>query len=356
MLLDPKGTGAPDLLAGADTWSVSDDMPKSLLNFRGFQMTLGTRLLWEWVGPTAGLLVVTKDGKTPIGIIAGDQLVGTTMGGHRWENSFQALSYFDKDGDKKVYGAEMGPLYLWVDTNVDGLIDPKEITPAGDTFASLSTLPASLNGAIWSEGGGILRGGKQTTIWDWNPSARIPSVDAGGHLIPVVPSVYISPEEVTTLPAPVVYQWVQPSLKAFGLYRFFKVGTSLWVATLGPDFEKTGVMSVGEVFIDPPQSEGGPRKVTWGVSDGAHTWVRVEGELSPSGDLKGTVNYGGDVLPLEAYQAKPPFEMDPAVSSVFALPDSAFQEAILGHFPNRIIVPFGLHFSGAAGERALIDL
>ena len=355
LLLDPHQTGAPDLLSGPDTWAKPGSSARaSLLNYRALKLDPNGWLFWEWVGPSAGLLVVSKNGKPPVGLIGGDQIVGTFMGAHRWASSYQALAYFDKDRDKRVSGREFDPLYSWTDSNGDALVDPPELTPAAKVYTSLSTDPSQAEGALWAEGGAIQPGGARSSTWDWQPSARLPLLDAAGNPIPIVVPVYLSPSEAAAMPAPVVYQWVQPLMKAVGLYRFFPVGDSLWVATLGPDFGRTGVVSVGEVFID--RSQPPITRVSWSVSDGGDNWSRVEATLSAAGVLEGKASYNGEASPLLALQVKPPFSFNPAVSSILALPDVAFQQAVLGNFPRRLLVPFGIRFNGFSRDRGLLDL
>lgn len=44
-----------------------------------------------------------------------------------WENGFQALSFLDRDGDRKLSGPELEPLALWFDADRDGVSQENEV-------------------------------------------------------------------------------------------------------------------------------------------------------------------------------------------------------------------------------------
>lgn len=337
LLLDLGGLGAPDLLAGPDAWSsvrTTSESPHPRI-CRAFRLHLGVQpTLWEWMGPTAGLLVYSPT-KVPEGQLDGSQIVGNWLGDKDFPDAYAALASLDRGGDQRLNGHELDFLYVWVDANLDGLAQPVEIRPASDVVVSLSTYPARQGKAAWSEGGASLSGGKQVYSWDWAPASMFGLVDKGGKAIPLALPTYF-PEGSPGSPPPVVYRWSLSKEGVFGLYRFFNVGSSLWVATLGPDFGQTGLVSVGEVFLE----EKGT-KISWVVSNGGVQWSKVEATIDKKGDLKGTVTYGTDTFGMEAQQAVPPFIVHPAVMGAVAIPDASLQQAVLEIFPTQVQVPFG---------------
>lgn len=352
LLLDLEGIGAPDLLGGADAWAVNRSPSSvSFFNHRAVRLERDIRL-WEWVGPKAGLLLVTKDGRVPEGVIDGEQIVGNTMGNRQWRDCYLALSYFDKDKDQRITGPELARLYVWVDANLDGLADRGEVVPSATLLNSISTYPAFLDGARWAEAGASLKDGKQIGTWEWSPRALPQLVDSGQKPIPPLSPVYVSPEDALKMPPPVVYFWTHSETGNSGLYRFFKVGNSLWVATLGPNYEDFPVVSVGEVFIEGDEE----KRVSWAVTDGGSRWCRVDADLAKDGRIKGKATYGAKSIGLESFQVLPPFRVRREVLSFLSLPDSVFQEAILGQLPSQVLVPSGFSFSGFSGTRGLLDL
>lgn len=354
LLVDIKSEGSPDLLCGSDSWAGGKGQYPSILNYRAFEM--GPKFaLWQWVGPAGALVVVSPSGP-PEGVVQAGALVGTYLPApqdKRWANAYEALANFDKDKDGLVSGGELAPLYLWTDTNINGLVDPGEAVGAGSKLVSFSLLPQDSPRPHWMERGATLNGGGVVSTWEWSPLSRPAVADGAWRVIPIVPPVYVPKDKALS---PVVYQWYQPKQRVLGLYRFFRVGESLWVATLGPGYESSGVVSVGEVFVEPDPAGKG-HLLTWSVSDGGGQWVKVEANLDDQGRMSGKVSRGAkEAQPFRAVLVKPPFRQIPPLGSFFAIPDSSFEQTVLSHFPAQLVVPFGLHFPEFSTPRGILDL
>ncbi|MBR0519408.1 hypothetical protein IJJ97_06425, partial [bacterium] len=80
----------------------------------------GFEIAMEWVGPQDGLLVAPKaDGSVDMSCLFG------TAGGY--ENGYEKLSLYDKNGDMKVNGEELNDLAIWQDANGNGIADAGEV-------------------------------------------------------------------------------------------------------------------------------------------------------------------------------------------------------------------------------------
>jgi hypothetical protein len=85
----------------------------------------GIKHRWTWVTKDAGWLVYDhrRTGKVDSAL----QMFGSVTFWMFWENGYQALSVFDRDGDGWLTGSELDGLAVWVDANGDGVVDPGEL-------------------------------------------------------------------------------------------------------------------------------------------------------------------------------------------------------------------------------------
>ncbi len=160
IILDLSGSGQPDV--AKHIW-----LPHAPTFYTKY-MTIfditgdGMPTLTEWVGPQDGLLVVpNKNGKVTSGL----QLFGTPGG---WANGYQKLAaLFDKNHTGVIKGKKLKGLYVWIDKNGNGKVDPGElytvqqlgITEISDHFHNMKS---------W-----YIRNGKKYDTWDWWPSVMM---------------------------------------------------------------------------------------------------------------------------------------------------------------------------------------
>jgi hypothetical protein len=157
IILDLSGTGKPDVahrdwLPHAPTF-----YPNRVAYFD--MLGIGQPQLSEWVGPKDGLLVIpNKNGKVTSAL----QLFGTAGG---WDNGYQKLAaLFDKNHTGVIKGEELKGLYVWIDKNGNGKVDPGELY----TVQQLGITEISdqhKNMKSW-----YIRNGKKYDTWDWWPS------------------------------------------------------------------------------------------------------------------------------------------------------------------------------------------
>lgn len=322
---------------------------------RAFEMVPGSVALWEWAGPQAGILVVGElvDGrpstkKIPEGVLSGKYLLGNSTWGLSWANGYEPLASLDGNKDGKLMAEELDGIFVWVDANGDAIAQKGEVLQASQYFRELGVVPKD-GPDSWIEKGAVLIDGTEVSSWDWWSSSRMPVVDATGETpIPVVLPTYLDREKCQENPAPVIYFWEQPDQKMVGLLRFFKVGDTLFVGTIGPDFPDTHAMAVGEAIL-----EG--NKITWGLTNGEQYTV-AKLEVDFSGKMSGTVRYGSTAMPMTAFQVVPPFKIPPEAASFFALSDEAFSETVESSFPHVVYIPDGLGGLCFGKTRSLQDL
>lgn len=324
VIVDLYGIGYPDLLAGSEAWPQGRQAPSEDLDvYRGFELVPGTYQLTEWVGPKVGILVVENPMtlKPPDwGNVSAVHLLGNFMGGGKWKNGYHAMSWFDKNKDGFLKGTELDPVYIWVDGNTNAFLEPGELMPAKDLLRSLEVVTSP---ELWSATGAELLDGTLVSTWDWFPHRQPRRVNFHEVLLPILkpPISGVDKEpEVSAL----LYEWQVPGMNGnAGLMRFFKVGTDVYVATMGPDFPRTRSMNIGIISKDGDE-------LSWTLGDG-WTTLKAEMTLGPDGHLKGKLYQGEQILPFLAR----PFSVDripkllPLLHNVFALPDESFVQAVI---------------------------
>jgi hypothetical protein len=82
---------------------------------------------WEWVGPTEGILVV-NEGKDPMFQPDGTHFFGHNTWGRKWSNATEPMQVLDKNKDGFLTDAELETVWVWVDANVDALVQEGELT------------------------------------------------------------------------------------------------------------------------------------------------------------------------------------------------------------------------------------
>jgi len=233
--VDVFGLGCPDLLAGKE-WRKDRVRKVNESAFRRFDFDLTGSKYWEWVGPKSGILVywdaekAGRNGKNIPAVIDGSALFGDHTFGRTWANGYEALASLDKDKDGQLVGSELRNLWIWVDANSNGLVDPGEIKPADSYLKALNVHPVSYqSGDVEAPKGAVLQSGQMVATWDWW-SMGLPSD------VTVVkrdtPKAYYEPKLIGTPPALAkVYVWGMGN-RINGLLRFVTVGADQYVVSL----------------------------------------------------------------------------------------------------------------------------
>jgi hypothetical protein len=118
----------------------------------------GLKMMMEWVGPNAGLLIEPKAN----GTVDGSCLFGTAGG---FNNGYQKLGLRDKNNDGQLTGAELTGLLVWQDKNQNGTIENGELK----NLADLKITQLSLKQNKFKSS--FVMNGKTETMWDWWPTA-----------------------------------------------------------------------------------------------------------------------------------------------------------------------------------------
>ncbi len=161
LVLDLNGDGRLDV--AQNEWRPHS--PKFFAeNARFFDITGdGTADFTEWMslGPTDGLLVRPDNGKVENAL----QLFGTAGG---YSDGFEKLSLVqDADRNGWVEGPELEGLFLWVDTNTDGQMQPTEMRTL-DEFGikKIATGHSNFVGQY------VTGDGAEHVMWDWWPATK----------------------------------------------------------------------------------------------------------------------------------------------------------------------------------------
>ncbi|MBI4864633.1 MAG: hypothetical protein HY815_30915 [Candidatus Riflebacteria bacterium] len=99
----------------------------------------GTPQLVQWIdGGQDAWLAEDIDGDGQIA--SGHELFGSAGG---FANGFEKLALRDRDGDRRIAGAELDRLQLWADVNGNGLVDPGELMSVAARGLTAIVLPES---------------------------------------------------------------------------------------------------------------------------------------------------------------------------------------------------------------------
>jgi hypothetical protein len=254
-----------------------------------------------------------------VGIVTGKDLFGQSTWGEAWEDGYKPLETLDSDKNGVLSGSELQDVYVWMDANINAMVEADEIRLAGNVLKELSVRPLRERGNAWAPSGAVLMDGKTIGSWDWYSSRALNSVDYRRQPIPlVIPTQGVNPDCDSVEP-PYLYIWMQPGTNISGYLRFFQVYDDWFVATFGPDFPYTQVAAIGGVVIDGDQ-------VTWRLR--ASNAIEANMTILSDGQLEGTISSGDQVSALVAYPLLPPYTLNVATSFI-SLPDEAFAQAVL---------------------------
>jgi len=122
-------SGKPDFLSGE--WAKDDSRVPMLAAMREFDLDGKGLKMWEWVGPSEGILVWNKEGNAVMQPDA-STIFGFHTWGQSWENGLGALMSLDADKNGKLAGNELDSLWLWVDANSNAKVEEGEMKPLSD--------------------------------------------------------------------------------------------------------------------------------------------------------------------------------------------------------------------------------
>lgn len=197
-------SGSPDFLSGE--WAKDASRRPSLASMREFDLDGKGMRMWEWPGPTEGILVWNPEAD-PAKQPAAADLFGFATWGKDWPDGLGALKSLDVDGSGNLRGKELQHLWLWVDRNSDAKVGAGELMPLADHRISSLGLDfkreaggglAAMGGAEadgkfyplvewWSLGGMERKAFEQYVgsvlddkcIYQWSPEQAIDGVEGG---------------------------------------------------------------------------------------------------------------------------------------------------------------------------------
>jgi hypothetical protein len=164
IILDLTRSGQPDLLAGPDSWKKGRETPVQPSATRRFNLDGTGAKYWEWVGPTAGILVWGR----PV-VESPDRLFGTKTWGREWADGYAPLRALDKNEDGVLTGEELKDIFVWIDSNSDAVCEASEIVSLKDLgIIEINASPSSdEDGNTWSTEGFKTDSGQTGMSWDW---------------------------------------------------------------------------------------------------------------------------------------------------------------------------------------------
>ena len=166
IILDLTFSGEPDLLAGPNAWKKGRSTIPEKKNARKFDLDRTGEKYWEWVGPTAGILVW---GDPSRGLMDATRLFGNHTWGRDWKDGYEPLSVLDKDNNGVLQNEELDHLFVWTDSDVNGLCSKEEAKSLADLgIVAISASPTRDDiGNAHSESGFSTSSGKTGSTWDW---------------------------------------------------------------------------------------------------------------------------------------------------------------------------------------------
>jgi|GEM_PF-4776133 len=105
-------------------WNEGEEAKAAAVQFALDPSKEGTYYTWK-ASADRPLLVVDRDRNGKID--SATELFGNFTAGKTWDNGYEALASFDRDGDGIVSGGELSEISLWFDKNRDGISQTGEI-------------------------------------------------------------------------------------------------------------------------------------------------------------------------------------------------------------------------------------
>ncbi len=140
---------------------------------------LGRRDSWQWVKPSAGILVwdPLRTGK----VHNGAQLFGNRTWQMFFKNGYEALALLDDNHDGQLTGRELNGISVWCDKNGNGRSDRGEVVPITSLGVTAICVQSSgLSEGVPSSKQGIsYADGSSRYTYDWTPTGNAGSSTSG---------------------------------------------------------------------------------------------------------------------------------------------------------------------------------
>jgi type II secretory pathway pseudopilin PulG len=155
----------PSFLAGSEAWRLNAvNRPPVLHAMRSINLDGKGVKMWEWLGPKEGILVWNPSQDANFTPKPSDFL-GNNAFGKSFKDGYAALSTL-ADSNGLVTGANLKNIWVWVDSNGDGVIQPGEFVPLiSKGVTSLSVRPENDKGGLYAKAN--LENGKTLVTRDW---------------------------------------------------------------------------------------------------------------------------------------------------------------------------------------------
>jgi hypothetical protein len=185
--------GVGDFLAGADNWRPEDSRVPVLSAMRSINLDTEGEKMWEWIGPTEGLLIWNPEGKR-VFQPTGAEFFGNWTWGKKWTDGYKPLQALDKNKDGKLDGEELAGIWVWIDANSDGEVQLGEMVPLSE--AGIDTLSVNYQtdnrGGMWiPEGASGPKGTFPTRDWWSVGGMSFEDYDALVDLLRETPSMWV---------------------------------------------------------------------------------------------------------------------------------------------------------------------
>lgn len=284
--------GRPDFLAGEDKWRYTEGGRKPVLSAMRAINFDGTGVkMWEWVGPTEGILVWNEKGDRLLQP-TGREFFGFNTWGKDWDDGSAPFRTLDKDGSGSVDGAELAKVWVWLDKNGDAKVQDGELSPVTSKGVDSVVIPTEKDdkGGVVAVGGATGAAGK-LDVRDW--------WSVGG----VAPKAYS--QMVSGLRAqPSIYEWKPKGGTVEGdggLLRYMTpssgrvVGLNVLLKNAAKAAKDTGTVP-GLLFpVNPLKGGGFVATIDFGDYYTVTQWGTGEDGRSLQGK---TVTYGKDKKPV----------------------------------------------------------
>jgi hypothetical protein len=159
--------GEGDYLAGSDNWRKEENRIPKLSAMRSVNLDTQGDKMWEWIGSTEGLLVWNPEDKR-VFQPTGAEFFGEFTWGKRWSDGYKPLQALDKNKDSQLDGEELRGIWVWVDGNVDAVVQQGELRSLSEAGVDRLSLRVETDerGGMWVPEGASGKGGTYPTR-DW---------------------------------------------------------------------------------------------------------------------------------------------------------------------------------------------
>ena len=173
-------SGSPDFLA--DQWRAVPH-PPNWMAMRKYNLDGTGEKLWEWVGPTEGILIWNPTGDPHL-VPSAANMFSLSFQGKHFANGFDAISSLDESGSHILKGKILNSIWVWVDANGNGKIDKGELKPLTSLGIKWLDISHSTDnqGGLFNDHGAETDGNKSYPLRDWWSQGGIAPAEADSFL------------------------------------------------------------------------------------------------------------------------------------------------------------------------------